>query len=211
MSPASFHLVVRTGPNPGMAFELVRDVTVLGRDVGNDIVLGDTEISRQHARLTRTPGGYVLEDLGSTNGTFINGERLAAPRLLSPGDIIGLGENVTVMFDAISPEAAATVMGQAARGPAAPPARGAYPPPPAQRAVYPPPPQAIYPPPAAGAVPPMAAAAPQAQPKSSRTPLILGCAVLGVIVICIVLGYLFIPCEWLLPVGRLFGLTYCPP
>jgi len=42
-------------------------------------------------------------------------------------------------------------------------------------------------------------------------PLILGCAGLAVIVLCIVLVYLFAPCEWLLPIGRLFGLTYCPP
>jgi pSer/pThr/pTyr-binding forkhead associated (FHA) protein len=52
------------GPNPGMIFDLTKEITTLGRDVGNDIVLGDPEVSRQHSRLTRTPGGYVMEDLG---------------------------------------------------------------------------------------------------------------------------------------------------
>jgi hypothetical protein len=97
-----------------MAFDITKEVTVLGRDVSNDIVIGDSEISRQHSRISRTPGGYVLEDLGSTNGTYINGVRLAAPQVLNPGDTVGLGENVTLMFNATSPEAAATVMSAAA-------------------------------------------------------------------------------------------------
>lgn len=115
MSEAPYRLVVKTGPNPGIVFDLSKEVTLLGRDVTNDIALGDAEVSRQHARLTRTPGGYVLEDLGSTNGSFVNGERLVAPRVLSPGDLIGMGENVTLSFEATSPEAAQTVMGAAVR------------------------------------------------------------------------------------------------
>jgi len=102
-------MIVRTGPNPGTTYDLTKEVTLLGRDVSNEIILGDAEISRQHSRLTRTPGGYVLEDLGSTNGTFVNGERLMAPRVLNPGDLVALGENVSLTFDAATPEAAATV------------------------------------------------------------------------------------------------------
>ncbi len=109
MAFSSFRFVIKTGPNPGMVFELSKDVLLIGRDVTNDIVIGDAEISRQHARLTRTPGGHVLEDLGSTNGSFVNGERLMAPRVLNPGDLVGMGENVTMTFDATAPEAAATV------------------------------------------------------------------------------------------------------
>ena len=109
MASSSFRFVIKTGPNPGMVFELSKDVLLIGRDVTNDIVIGDAEISRQHARLTRTPGGHVLEDLGSTNGSFVNGERLMAPRVLNPGDLVGMGENVTMTFDATAPEAAATV------------------------------------------------------------------------------------------------------
>ena len=132
MSAAAFRLIVRTGPNPGMTFDLTKEVTMFGRDVTNDITLGDAEVSRQHARLTRTPAGFVLEDLGSTNGSFVNNERLAAPRVLNAGDLIGFGENVTLTFDATSPEAAATMLGSAAprmAGPAvtASPVRAAAP------------------------------------------------------------------------------------
>src|SRR3972149_335686 len=82
---ADHRLIVRSGPSPGTVFDVTKEVTMLGRDVTNDIPLGDVEISRQHARLTRTPGGMVLEDLGSTNGTFVNGERLGPPPPLPPG------------------------------------------------------------------------------------------------------------------------------
>jgi len=124
MAEVSYRLVVRTGPNPGMAFDLTKEVTLLGRDVTNDISLGDAEVSRQHARLTRTPGGIVVEDLGSTNGTFINGERLVAPRVMAMGDLLGFGETVTLDFESSAPEGAATVMGgpPARRGAAASPA-----------------------------------------------------------------------------------------
>ncbi|NIO00422.1 MAG: FHA domain-containing protein, partial [Anaerolineae bacterium] len=90
--------------------DLSKEISVIGRDVANDIVLNDAEVSRQHARLTQTPGGYVLEDLGSTNGTFVNGERLVAPRVLSAGDLVGLSEKVSLIFDAVTPETAATVV-----------------------------------------------------------------------------------------------------
>lgn len=109
MTSSAYRLIVRSGPNPGTVYELTREVSTIGRDVTNDIVVGDAEVSRQHARLTRTPGGYVLEDLGSTNGTFVNSERLMAPRVMKPGDLVAFGENVNLMFDAVAPEAAATV------------------------------------------------------------------------------------------------------
>lgn len=115
-----YRLIVKAGPNPGSAFDLSKEVTLMGRDVTNDISLGDPEVSRQHARLTRTPGGYVLEDLGSTNGSFVNGERLVAPRVLASGDLLGMGENVTLSFEGASPETAETVMGEAVQHGAAP-------------------------------------------------------------------------------------------
>jgi hypothetical protein len=97
-----------------MVFDLTKEIATLGRDVANDIVLGDPEVSRQHARLTRTPGGFVLEDLGSTNGSFVNGERLTSPRVLNPGDLLGMSEKVTLTFEMAIPEAAETVMSPAA-------------------------------------------------------------------------------------------------
>jgi pSer/pThr/pTyr-binding forkhead associated (FHA) protein len=157
MSLSSSRLIVRTGPNAGMVFDLTKDVTTIGRDVTNDIVFGDSEVSRQHARLTRTPGGFVLEDLGSTNGSFVNSERLTAPRVLNPDDLIGFGDKVTLSFDAMKSDTDATVL-SGAQVPSnatvleAPPVVPAYTPPPIPVPVDPvpviaqptPPPQAYY-------------------------------------------------------------------
>lgn len=92
-------LVVRRGPQPNQTYELNKDIVALGRDITNDIVINDPEVSRHHCRLTRTPAGYTMEDLGSTNGTFVNGQRLTSVRPLVNGDMIGLGETVTLVYE----------------------------------------------------------------------------------------------------------------
>jgi hypothetical protein len=74
---------------PGLALVAV-DVG-LGRNLRQAVVVADPAVSRRHARVVREGGAYRLEDAGSTNGTFVNGERLAAPRALADGDRIGLG------------------------------------------------------------------------------------------------------------------------
>jgi ABC-type multidrug transport system ATPase subunit/pSer/pThr/pTyr-binding forkhead associated (FHA) protein len=65
----------------------------IGRDPGNDVVLPHPVVSRKHARITRTgpDGEYAIEDLGSTNGTFVDGKRVVEPRLLHHGDSIYIG------------------------------------------------------------------------------------------------------------------------
>jgi predicted component of type VI protein secretion system len=99
MAPQSYLLIMRTGPNPGKSFELTKNELYIGRDINNDIVINDSEISRKHARLILQAGGYVLEDLGSTNGSFVNGQRLMGPHVLRPGELIMLGENVSLAFE----------------------------------------------------------------------------------------------------------------
>jgi ABC-type multidrug transport system ATPase subunit len=64
---------------------------IIGRDPSADIVLDTPNISRLHARLERVRRGIRVEDLGSTNGTWVNGERLARPTILKPGDDLRLG------------------------------------------------------------------------------------------------------------------------
>ena len=95
----SFRLVVRRGPQPNQVYELNKDIVTLGRDITNDITINDPEVSRHHMRLTRGAGGFTIEDLGSTNGTFVNGQRLTGARPLRTGDMVGLGETVTLAYD----------------------------------------------------------------------------------------------------------------
>jgi pSer/pThr/pTyr-binding forkhead associated (FHA) protein len=97
-----FQLVMRSGPNPGKTFELSEGEATIGRDITNAIVINDAEVSRRHARLSPQAGGYVLEDLGSTNGTFVNGQRLMGPHLLRPGELVLLGENVSLAYEQIA-------------------------------------------------------------------------------------------------------------
>jgi hypothetical protein len=77
---------------PGTAFPL-EPVTAVGRDFDCDIVLADPTISGRHAVLDFREGAWWVEDLGSTNGTFVNGNRVHAdsPALLRSGDVLELG------------------------------------------------------------------------------------------------------------------------
>ena len=98
----SYRLVVRRGPQPNQAFEVSKDVTTLGRDISNDIVLNDRETSRHHLRLMLSGDTLTVEDLGSTNGTFVNGKRVSGVTPLQNGDMIGLGETVTMALESVS-------------------------------------------------------------------------------------------------------------
>jgi hypothetical protein len=130
-SGGSFRLIVRRGPQPNQVYELSKDIVTLGRDITNEITINDPEVSRHHCRLTRGGGGYTIEDLGSTNGTFVNGQRLTGARPLSSGDIVGLGETVILAYEATSMAPAAGYYPEAPAqatvvGPGAAPAPGGY-------------------------------------------------------------------------------------
>jgi hypothetical protein len=100
VSDTQFQLVVRKGPKVGQVFLLDAHTHILGRDPMSDFVLNDPEVSRQHARLTRTDASYEVQDLGSTNGTFVDGERLGSePVPLQPGQTVSMGSGVTLKFD----------------------------------------------------------------------------------------------------------------
>lgn len=89
-------LVIRQGPQAGMSFPLVGNQMLIGREEGLDISLQDPEASRRHARVSWQAGQYVIEDMGSTNGTFVNGVQITTPQILNPGDSVGIGQTALV-------------------------------------------------------------------------------------------------------------------
>ena len=197
MAPQSYQLVMQTGPTPGKAYALDRGEITIGRDVNNEVVINDAEVSRKHARIIIQGDSYVLEDLGSTNGTSIDGQRLTGPHILSLGQKISLGENVSLGFEAIQYDPDATVVTTAEKLAEQP--IEAYPLPPqevysAEEAYtpHPRPPEEIFTPSPPPPEPVYAGQVPSGQPESVPPPvrktstwLIGGCGCL-VIILCIV-------------------------
>jgi pSer/pThr/pTyr-binding forkhead associated (FHA) protein len=108
-------LTVKDGASAGQRFELDGDKTI-GRE-GADIVIDDSQMSRRHARLGMRDGALEIEDLGSTNGTFVNGAKIGGVTQLSPGDTIRVGMTTLQLEGAAS---AATVAAPAVTMPSAP-------------------------------------------------------------------------------------------
>ena len=91
-------LVVERGPVPASQFPLQGDQITIGRSAGNDLVLADPEVSRRHVRVIRRADGFAVEDSGSTNGTFVNGQRITHLTMLQDGDTIDLGDTVRLRY-----------------------------------------------------------------------------------------------------------------
>ncbi len=86
-------LIVEQENRAGQEFSLERPVVSIGRGADNDICLREQGVSRHHARLQRNPQGWLLTDLGSTNGTYVNGQRMPGHEayLLRSGDRVRIG------------------------------------------------------------------------------------------------------------------------
>lgn len=89
-------LVVTEGPAAGQRFELDAEV-VLGREGVSATIAEDSELSRRHAVVRPAAGGFEVEDLGSRNGTFVNGQKIEGPMRLSGGDSIKIGQTVLAL------------------------------------------------------------------------------------------------------------------
>ena len=203
----SYKLVLQSGPEAGTEFVLEKPELYLGRDVNNDIMINDPEVSRRHARFIRQGENYIYEDLGSTNGSFVLNQRVTTPVLLTPGTTITIGERVVIYFAVNAIDPSATVAAPRIKSapapvppampvtpppqtplPPAPPPMQAYPPPPpvyeSPSPVYPPPPMpGTIPPPQSGSILP-------AKKKNSR----------GVVVLLIILAVILVFCviPWII-------------
>jgi len=104
------NLIVKQGSQIGILFPITADSVILGREETCNIIIQDAEASRKHSELTwdEVSGAYYVQDLGSTNGTFVNGIQATAPTPLEPGNSIGIGQTTLVLeFEAGSPTAQA--------------------------------------------------------------------------------------------------------
>jgi pSer/pThr/pTyr-binding forkhead associated (FHA) protein len=84
-------LVVRSGPGGGLTFPLASDLTRLGRHPDSEVFLDDVTVSRRHVEIRRTRAGYVVRDVGSLNGTYLNGHRIDEA-VLEQGDQLQVGK-----------------------------------------------------------------------------------------------------------------------
>ena len=91
-------LVVRNGPQAGVALPLSGSITRLGRHQDSDISLDDITVSRRHAEVVRTADGYRVRDVGSLNGTYVNGQRIDEAAL-EQGDELQVGKFRLLFFE----------------------------------------------------------------------------------------------------------------
>ncbi len=207
MVAGQYRLVIRQGPNLGQVFELTKSEVFIGRDVGNDFVINDPEVSRKHARLTLVGDRYQIEDLNSTNGTYIDGQRLISPHVLSIGEAIMLGDNVSLVFDGETPAPDVTVPSvlDLGRTPVA---------------AIPASPESFFPPP--GEMSPPVSPTPEIEPirpigeplpaegkpeKNVNTWVLAGCSCLLLVLILVIALLVFIDQPWAPGTGGL----YCKP
>jgi predicted component of type VI protein secretion system len=98
---AQYRFVMRSGPVVGKVFPLEAQEIYIGREPTNMIVINDIQVSRRHAKMELRGSAYLVQDLGSTNGTFVNGRRLSGTQALNPGDTVELGESIVLAYELV--------------------------------------------------------------------------------------------------------------
>ena len=91
-------LTLLTGVEAGLVYSIDSEETVLGRSHGCRVRIEDSALSRRHCRILKRSEGFVIEDLGSTNGTFVESDAVREPRLLEDGARIQMGRDTVLKF-----------------------------------------------------------------------------------------------------------------
>ncbi|MDM8527878.1 FHA domain-containing protein [Anaerolineales bacterium HSG24] len=92
-------LIIQEGQSPKTQWPLYKKITIIGREPECDVPIIERQISRQHAEIALTVEGYQIRDLGSKNGTFLNGEAISdEPTLLRNGDEVGVALSAKLTF-----------------------------------------------------------------------------------------------------------------
>jgi hypothetical protein len=112
--PTSINLIMQHGPSPGQVFTVQSQPQVIGRGQGSHIIITDKTLSRQHARVWASTEGLVVEDMHSTNGTFVNGQKVSGAVRLRPGDTLQLGDIITFSVQVAGSDFDNTVLAGAA-------------------------------------------------------------------------------------------------
>ncbi len=107
---AGCHLIVQKGPHSGQQFNLGQSIAVIGRDDAADITIKERIISRHHFRIMASGGQFILEDLNSSNGTFVNGVQVFGKTTLNSGDLISIAQDIAFEFRAPQSMAGPTQM-----------------------------------------------------------------------------------------------------
>jgi len=86
--------MISQGSQAGLSAELSAGVVMIGRGADCQLILDDDYVSTRHARVVSTPNGIYVEDLGSTNGTYVNGQRITAPTTITLADTVRIGKTI---------------------------------------------------------------------------------------------------------------------
>ena len=88
------YFTITQGNQAGLSADLAGGVIMIGRGADCQLILDDDYVSTRHARVVSSPNGIYVEDLGSTNGSYVNGQRITAPTTITLADTVRIGKTM---------------------------------------------------------------------------------------------------------------------